>query len=146
MYHHADRHGVTIELSSEDMDESEHGRNLRTLAGIKARMEHAAIRRRTQRGRKARAASGKMFAGAWPLYGYQWGDPEKGKRTYYIVDPETAPVVVRIFNMVADGTTIRQVSQVLEREGVPTPFQSASVARHVASQPHCQPYLVAWAG
>jgi hypothetical protein len=32
-------------------------------------------------------------------------------------------VVVRIFNMVADGTTIRQVSQVLEREGVPTQFQ-----------------------
>jgi hypothetical protein len=64
-----------------------------------------------------------MFVGAFPLYGYQWGDPEKGKRTHYIVDPETAPVVIRIFNMIANGASIRQVSRVLEAEGVPTQFQ-----------------------
>jgi DNA invertase Pin-like site-specific DNA recombinase len=122
-YHHCGRFGVAVELASEDIDESEQGRTLRTLTGIMARMERVEIRRRTQRGRKARVASGKMLVAAFPLYGYLWADPEKGARTRYVVDPETAPVVVRIFTMIADGASIREVSRVLEREGVPTPFQ-----------------------
>jgi len=89
VYWHAERYGVTIELSSEDIDESEHGRNLRTLAAMAARMEHGAIRRRTQRGIKARVAGGSMLPGARPKYGYLWGDPVTGARTHYVVDPET---------------------------------------------------------
>jgi site-specific DNA recombinase len=89
-WHHCDRYGVRVELASEDLDDSEHGRNLRTLAGIVARMERADIKRRTQRGRRARAAAGKLFPGPWPLYGYLWGDPERGARTYYVVDLETS--------------------------------------------------------
>ena len=69
VYHHADRYGVTIELASQDYDESEQGRTLRFIAGLHARMEHADIRRRTQRGHKARVAAGKLLAGAFPLYG-----------------------------------------------------------------------------
>ena len=60
-YHHCDRYGVTVEIASEDIDETENGRNLRTLAGMVARMERVDIRRRTQRGRRARAAEGKLF-------------------------------------------------------------------------------------
>jgi DNA invertase Pin-like site-specific DNA recombinase len=123
VYHHADRYGVQIELASEDIDETDHGRNLRTLSGIMSRMERVEIRRRTQRGRRARVASGKMFAGAWPLYGYLWADPAKGARSSYIVDPETAWVVVRIFERAADGVSIRQIARELETDGVPTPFQ-----------------------
>jgi DNA invertase Pin-like site-specific DNA recombinase len=128
VYHHADRYGVTIELASQDYDESEQGRTLRFIAGLHARMEHADIRRRTQRGRHARVngTSGKvpaMLTGGWPLYGYLWADPEKGARTRYIIDPETAPVVVRIFERAADGVSIRQIERELETEGVPTPFQ-----------------------
>jgi len=55
VYHHADRHGVTIELASEDRDETEKGRMMRTLSGMVARMERADIMRRTQRGRRARS-------------------------------------------------------------------------------------------
>jgi site-specific DNA recombinase len=123
VYHHADRYGARIELASEDIDETDHGRNLRTLSGIMSRMERVEIRRRTQRGRKARVALGKMFAGAWPLYGYVWGDPDKGQRTYYVIDPETGHIVVRIFERAADGVSIRQIARELELEGVPTPFQ-----------------------
>src|SRR5258707_8202872 len=64
-----------------------------------------------------------MLVGAWPLYGYVWGDADKGARTYYIIDPETGWVVVRIFEAVADGVPIRQIMRELERDGVPTPFQ-----------------------
>src|SRR5260221_3369088 len=123
VYHHADRHGVVIELASEDIDETEHGRNLRSLSGIMARMERVEIRRRTQRGRKAHVASGKMFAAAWPLYGYLWKDPEKGQRTAYVIDPETAPIVVRIYEEVAAGVPLRRIVARLAADGVPTPGQ-----------------------
>jgi site-specific DNA recombinase len=123
VYHHADRHGVLIELASEDYDETEQGRTLSFIAGLYARMERADIRRRTQRGRKARVASDKMFAGAYPLYGYLWGDPAKGERTHYVEDRETAWVVRRIFQAVADGVPIRRLCRQLEAEGIPTPGQ-----------------------
>jgi DNA invertase Pin-like site-specific DNA recombinase len=123
VYHHADRHGVVIELASQDYDESEQGRMMRYIAGLHARMEHMDIRRRTQRGRRARVASGKLLAGAYPLYGYLWGDPAKGQRTYYIVDPETGWVVVFIFESVANGMPIRHLVRVLEERGIPTPSQ-----------------------
>jgi DNA invertase Pin-like site-specific DNA recombinase len=122
-YHHADRYGVTVELASQDYDETEQGRTMRFIAGLHARMEHADIRRRTQRGRKARVAAGKLMTGAWPLYGYVWDDPERGGRSYYVIDPETGHIVVRIFTAVADGVPIRRLARELEQEGVPTPFQ-----------------------
>ncbi len=122
-YHHADRHGVTIELASEDLDESEQGRTMRAITGIMGRMERADIRRRTQRGRKAHVAAGKMYAGPHPLYGYLWGDPKPGERTYYIVDPETGWVVVFIFEQLADGVPIRELARTLDARGIPTPFQ-----------------------
>jgi hypothetical protein len=123
-YHHADRYGVIIELASRDFDESEQGRTMRFIAGLHARMEHVDIRWRTQRGRKVRVAAGKLLAGAYPLCGYVWGDPEKGARTYYVVDPETGHIVVRIFTLVADGMPIRQIARELELEGIPTPGQA----------------------
>jgi site-specific DNA recombinase len=88
VYHHADRHGVTIELASEDRDETEKGRMMRTLSGMVARMERADIMRRTQRGRRARAARGDLFPASVPLYGYLWADEQ---HTAYIPDPETVP-------------------------------------------------------
>lgn len=120
-YHHCDRYGVTIEIASEDIDESENGRNLRTLAGISARMERADIRRRTQRGRKARAAQGKIFPASFPLYGYVWDNPDRGQRNRYVEDPETSWVIRLIFERVADGVPIRTLAKQLEAEGIPTP-------------------------
>ena len=100
VYHHCDRYGVEIEIASEERDESEKGHAMRELTGIMSRMERVEIRRRTQRGRHARVNGSKtkppaILTGAWPLYGYLWGDPAKGARTYYIIDPETAPIVRR---------------------------------------------------
>ena len=37
-YHHCDRYGVTVELASQDYDETEQGRTLRFIAGLHARM------------------------------------------------------------------------------------------------------------
>src|SRR5258708_7168711 len=122
-YHHCDRYGVTVELASQDYDETEQGRTLRFIAGLHARMEHADIKRRTQRGRRAHVAAGKMFTGCVPLYGYLWKDPDKDQRTAYVVDPETAPIVVRIYEAVAAGVPIKRLALQPAAEGVPTPGQ-----------------------
>ena len=119
-YHHCDHYGVSVELACQDIDETENGRNLRTLSGMVARMERVDIRRRTQRGRKARAAEGKIFPSGFPLFGYLFADADKGR---YIVDPETAPTVVRIFEAVADSVPIRRLVSQFDAEGVPTPGQ-----------------------
>jgi DNA invertase Pin-like site-specific DNA recombinase len=140
-YHHCDRFGVVIELASQDFDQSEQGRILRVLAGMHARMEHADIRRRTQRGRKARVASGRMLAGAYPLYGYQWGDPDKGQRTHYVVDDETAPIVVRVYTQAADGVPLRKIARLLELDGIPTPGQ---VLAERGQLPKGRTYSTAW--
>ena len=120
VYHHADRFGVVIELANEDRDETEKGRTMRTLTGMMARMERADIRRRTQRGRKARADEGKLFPANVPLYGYLWATAE---RIAYIVDPETACIVVRIWQRIADGVPIRALARELTARGIPTPAQ-----------------------
>jgi DNA invertase Pin-like site-specific DNA recombinase len=119
-YHHADRYGVTVELASEDLDETENGRNLRTLMGMMGRMERADIKRRTQRGRRARAVAGKLFPASFPLYGYLFADDTHAA---YVVDPETSWVVVFIFESVADGVPIRALCRELEARGIPTPGQ-----------------------
>jgi DNA invertase Pin-like site-specific DNA recombinase len=118
-FHHCDRYGVHIEIASEDIDESESGRNMRTLAGMMARMERADIRRRTQRGRRARTALGKLFTTSYPLYGYLFADEDT--KAAYVVDPETAPIVQRIYAAVAEGIPIRTLAKQLEAEGIPTP-------------------------
>jgi DNA invertase Pin-like site-specific DNA recombinase len=123
VYHHADRYGVTIELSTEDKDETEKGRAMRTLTGMMARMERVEIMRRTQRGKRKRATDGKLLPGATPLYGYLWSDPVKKARAAYIVDPETACIVVRIWERIADGVPIRALARELNADGIPTPAQ-----------------------
>jgi DNA invertase Pin-like site-specific DNA recombinase len=123
LYHHAAKYGIQIELASEDIDQTEQGRNLRTLMGIVARMERIDIRRRTQGGRKARAAAGKMFPGSVPLYGYLWSDPAKKARAAYLIDPETAPIGVHIWERIAEGIPIRQLARELNAAHIPTPAQ-----------------------
>jgi hypothetical protein len=52
-----------------------------------------------------------------------WANPEKSERTRYIKDPETWPIVVRIFTAIADGVPVLRLARELEAEGAPTPFQ-----------------------
>ncbi len=97
-----------------------HGGSLRTISGIVALMERADIRRRTQRGRRARAAEGKLFPASFPLYGYLFADDA---HTRYVPDPETEWVVRRIYTDIANGVPIRELARRLTAEGIPTSAQ-----------------------
>ena len=120
LIYEADEHDVKLEFVTEQLDDTPAGQFLRQALGFVASIEHEKIKERTQRGRKARARAGKLIPGSFPLYGYQWGDEEKAT---YAPDPETAPIVQRIYREVAAGTPVNRLCWQLTTEGVPTPTQ-----------------------
>ena len=66
---------------------------------------------------KAKGERGERVGSTIP-YGYM-KDPENPKQ--FIPDPETAPVVKRIFEMYADGIGIMKICDTLTREKIPAP-------------------------
>jgi DNA invertase Pin-like site-specific DNA recombinase len=100
------------------------GTLLRSVNAWRAEQELDLIRARTQGGRRSRAQSGKLIAAPFPLYGYQWADPDARRgKSRYTIDPETAPIVERIIREVAAGIPIHRVAFLLIEEHVPTPAQ-----------------------
>ena len=60
---------------------------------------------------------GKAIGGR-PPYGYM---PDPADKTHYVINPETAPVVKRIFAMAADGDGAYIIAKTLLEEGVWSP-------------------------
>ena len=58
------------------------------------------------------------FAGSRAPYGYRLDPKDKH---HLVVDEETAPVVKRMFEMVAAGNTLHYVATTLNSEGIPSP-------------------------
>jgi site-specific DNA recombinase len=86
---------------------------------------------RSAAGMRNRAASGLPFGGYAP-YGYTAVvEPVKGRagsevvRVGLVLDPLTAPRVVWIFEMAADGWSTRRIAKELTAQGVPTPRHTA---------------------
>jgi len=109
--------GARLELVTEKLEDTPEGRLLLSVRGFVAEVERLKISERTNRGRRKRAQDGKMMPGPRPLYGYRWRDPERGALE---PNPETAPIIQRIFRELADGKSMRQVTKDLTQEGVPT--------------------------
>jgi DNA invertase Pin-like site-specific DNA recombinase len=66
-------------------------------------------------GKKARIARGHLNSRPRPLYGYMWAD-ENHER--YIPNPETAPIVQRIFRMALERVPLYRICTILDEEGV----------------------------
>ena len=110
--------GAQLKLVTERLDDTPEGRLLLSARGLMAEVEQLKIAERTNRGRRARAQAGKMIPGPRPLYGYRWRDPG---HTGLEVNPETAPILQRIFHELAEGKALRQVAKGLTQDGIPTP-------------------------
>ena len=83
---------------------------------------------------RAKGERGERLA-AWIAYGYM-RDPSNPKQI--IPDPETAPVVKRIFEMSAEGKGVRKICDILTADKVLTP--SAYAARKSDKQKTSSPY------
>ncbi len=112
----AERHGVQLDFATEKMDDSPLGKVVLALKGFQAEAERERFRERSMRGVRARCESGKLRPGRDPRYGYTY-DAVRG---VYVIDPTQAPIVRRIFQMAADGVSLRRIGLTLDAEGVPT--------------------------
>ena len=109
---------ASLALVTEDFEKSATGTFLRGAKAFAAELEREKIAERTQRGRRARVASGKPLVGGKPPYGYVWADDEKSR---LVLDPETAPVVRMLFDWALAGVSLRgSVARLAERD-IPSP-------------------------
>lgn len=95
---------------------------LGAVTGAMSEQYRKEIARRTRRGLEGRARKGKSAGGR--AYGYRIvhtaiSDTEIVKEV--AVDPAQAEIVVRIFEMYADGISTRAIAGILNAEGVPSP-------------------------
>lgn len=81
------------------------------------------ISNKTRAALRARATAGKYVSSG--IYGYQ-KDPHD--RNHLILDPETAPIVQRVFSMAASGHTFRSIARTLASEGILSPGTYKGVA------------------
>lgn len=106
---------------TEVIDPAKDGSEL--IFGIKSiisREELKAITKRMQRGRHASAREGKFMAKRAP-YGYM-----KDENLRLVPDPETAPVVVKIFEMIAEGKGRNTIAKELTMAGIPPPSKTGT--------------------
>ena len=110
--------GAALLFVTEEFEKSAVGEFIRSAKGFAAEIQREKNQEGAIRGMRARVESGKPFGGGRAPYGYRWRDED---RTGYDADPDTAPIVRRMFALAAGGTTLRQIAATLEAEGIPTP-------------------------
>lgn len=75
------------------------------------------IAKKVQSVLKAKQKNGE-FIGSRPAYGYLKSPEDRHK---LIVDPETAPIVFRIFKMRDEGMSYKKIAELLDLEGIESP-------------------------
>ncbi len=112
-----ERAGVDLRFATEEFEKTAIGEFIRGAKTFAAELEREKIHERTMRGKRARVLSGKLSPSSRPLYGYQWADDTRSR---YAINPETGPIVRRIFEEALAGRTLRNIAHTLTNEGVPS--------------------------
>jgi len=118
-----EKHCVTLEAVTETIDSSELGKLISYIRGFASKLEAEKIRERTMRGKRARAAAGRLPSGTGhKLYGY---DYVKGKHVgegVRYINATEAEWVRRMFTWLVDeGLSVNGITRRLRALGVPTP-------------------------
>lgn len=110
------------------------GRLLRTVLAAVAELERDMILERTSAGRVEAVRRGDVWRPRGVLgYTYLPVDKAAGLKGRVEIDPDTSPLVQRIFRDVASGVPLRTVAARLNAEGVP-PTAGGAMWRHNAVQ------------
>ena len=113
----AEQADVSLEFVKGDFENSPTGRFLLAAVAFVAELERELIIERTVRGKKERARSGRLpQATGKGCYGYTYV-PDTGRRD---LNPEQAPIVVRIFEQFVAGKGSSRIAEDLNADGVPT--------------------------
>lgn len=117
--------GGTIESATEGpVDGTAKGQLLLGVISYAAMEERTAIRERTHRAQRERTQRGWILVGNLPKYGYRYTYEEyegKVRKASYEEDPETAPIVRRIFTMAHRGESLHGIVTWLNESHIPTP-------------------------
>ena len=126
-------HGVEVYFVQDPSDNSPEGELVNFVRGFSAGREHAMIRERTMRGKRAVARGGRMPVGSpHGTYGYDYDLTSKKLS----VNEEEAEVVKRIFRLYVEGWSMFRVAKKLNVEGIPSKsgvFWSVTALRGVLS-------------
>jgi site-specific DNA recombinase len=89
------------------------------LKGVFAEYEKHKIRERTSRGRREKIEQ-KFVPSGRAAYGYRYKGKAEGSRGEWVIVPEQAAVVRRIFRMAERGMGALEIARKLEADGIPT--------------------------
>ncbi|MDP9439462.1 MAG: recombinase family protein [Actinomycetota bacterium] len=112
-----EEHGCKIRALNDRGDDSPEGELTDGILDQLAKFERAKTAERARRGRLRKAREGKIIATHTPAYGFAYNVTRDG----YLVNEETMPTVVRIFEYVAGGLSLRATAKAVTRDGVPSP-------------------------
>lgn len=111
-----------------------------------SRFEWKSINKRQQAGRRASAKEGK-YIGSIPPYGYQRQKLPHEKGWTLIPDPETAPIVQRVFNLLTESQLSQHaIAMQLNAEGISSPRGSewkVSTVQRLVRNVHYAGYITA---
>ena len=113
----AEEAGVRLDFVTEEFEQTLVGQFILAARAFVAATEREKIVERTVRGKKERARSGRLpQATGKGCYGYTYV-PETGRRE---LNPEQAPIVVRIFEEFVRGKGVSRITDELNADGIPT--------------------------
>ena len=135
----AKKHGVRVEYVAENVGEGPESIILESVLEGMAEYYSVQLSQNVQRGMLESAKKHKVLGG-WVCFGYKVG-PERD----FEIDPETAPVVKKIFDMYVGGSTISELTTYLNNKGYRTskgrPFNKNSLPRILKNEKYIGTYV-----
>jgi len=116
------RLGIQLLCAKEQLDNSPVGQFARL---IMAEFEYKNIIERTLTGRRNTITQKKKIIPSWkPRYGYRYDNPERNKKTCFVVNEEETRTVQYVYNQYDVGVSISDIVRALIRLGVKPPYKS----------------------
>jgi len=116
-----EKHHITLEAVTEDVDNSELGKLISYIRGFASKLEAEKIKERTGRGKRARAREGRMSGAFHTTYGYDYISVSQENGGRRVVNESETKWVRQIYNwLVNDGLTLGVIRNKLMALNVPT--------------------------
>ena len=117
-----EKHHVTLEAVTEDVDNSELGKLISYIRGYASKLEAEKIKERTQRGKRAKAKAGFIPAGFHSTYGYDYVKAIPGERAAHrVINEAEGKWVMQMFEWCAyEGLTAGAIRDRLMASNAPT--------------------------
>jgi site-specific DNA recombinase len=113
-----EEHGCKLRALNDRGDDSPEGELMDGVFDQFAKFERAKTAERTRRGRLRKAREGKVPGNGTPDYGFRFNEGRDG----YEINPNTMPIVGRIFHMIGEErASIHGVVDTFNQEGSPAP-------------------------